>query len=76
MPVVTFPLHLTFVYAELYRYPLSAGSLALGVEFLQLLSVVISDSVFLCSACILAKMWLGQLSWQQEAPLPSCSHLS
>lgn len=47
MPVVAFPLHLTFVYTKFYRYPLLAGSLTLGVEFLQLLRGTISDSVSL-----------------------------
>lgn len=45
--MVTFPLYLTFVYTKLNKYPLSAGSLTLRVEFFQLLSVVITDSVSL-----------------------------
>lgn len=45
--MVAFPLYLTFVYTKFYRYPLSAGSLTLRVEFLQLLSVVISDCISL-----------------------------
>lgn len=47
------------------------------VEFHTPVSVVINNSdVFLCSACILVKMWLGRLSWQLEALLQSCLHLS